>query len=69
MLDDTANPASKFRTRSWVKIYDESRGAHDYNSDIKYDYSDAYIHVKAITTIQNTEAQGEGANNTNKKVI
>ena len=26
------------------------------------DYSDAYIHVKAITTVQNTEAQGAGVN-------
>ena len=72
MLDDTANAASKFRTRNWVKIYDESRGAYDYNSNIKFkismvgsnlrDYSDAYIHVKAITTVQNTEAQGAGVN-------
>ena len=64
LLYDTTNPASKFRTKHWVKIYDKSRGAYDYNSDIKFkismvgsnlcDYSDAYIHVKAIITVQNT---------------
>ena len=33
------------------------------------DYSDAYIHVKATMIVSSTAAQGEAANNTNKKVI
>ena len=31
LLDDTTNRPSKFRTRDWVEINDESRGA--YNND------------------------------------
>ena len=31
LLDDTTNQSSKFRTRNWVEINDESRG--DYNND------------------------------------
>ena len=33
------------------------------------DYSDAYILVKGIITVNNTAADGAAANNTNKKVI
>ena len=29
LLDDTTNQPSKFRTRNWVKINDESRGAYN----------------------------------------
>ena len=53
LLDDTTNHPSKFRATNWVKIYDESRGTYDYNSDIKFKnsmirsnlcgYSDAYM--------------------------
>ena len=28
LIDDTSNQPSKFRTRNWVEINDESRGAH-----------------------------------------
>ena len=51
LLDDTTNQPSKFRTRNWVEINDESRGTYNANSDIKFkssvissnlcDYSDA----------------------------
>ena len=73
--DKTLNQPSKFRTRNWIEINDESRGAYNVNSQIKFkttmlksslcDYSDAYILVKGT----NTAAQGAAANNTNKKVI
>ena len=33
------------------------------------DYSDAYIHVRGTTTVNNTSAEGADANNNNKKVI
>ena len=77
--DNTLNQPSKFRTRNWVEINDESRGAYNVNSQIKFkttmlksslcDYSDAYILVKGTISINNTAAQGAAANNTNKKVI
>ena len=77
--DDTSNQPSKFRTRNWVEINDESRGAYNVNSQIKFkttmlksslcDYSGAYILVKGTISVNNTAAQGAAANNTNKKVI
>ena len=77
--DNTSNQPSKFRTRKWVEINDESRGAYNVNSQIRFkttmlksslcDYSDAYILVKGTINVNNTAAQGAAANNTNKKVI
>ena len=59
--DNTLNPPYKFRTRNWVEINDESRGAYNVNSQIKFkttmlksslcEYSDAYILVKGKITI------------------
>ena len=79
LIDDTSNQPSKFRTRNWVEINDESRGAYNVNSQIKFkttilqsslcDYSDAYILVKGTISANNTAADGAVANNTNKKVI
>ena len=61
LIDDTSNQASKFRTRNWVEISDESRGVYNVNSQIKFrttllksslcHYSDAYILVKGTITI------------------
>ena len=63
LLDSTSNQPSKFRTRNWVEINDESRGTYTSN-DIKFkttmlrsnlcDYSDAYILVKGTITISST---------------
>ena len=36
LIDDTSNQPSKFRTRNWVEINDESRGAYNVNSQIKF---------------------------------
>ena len=57
LLDTESNQLSKFRTRNWVEINDESYT----NNDIKFkttmlrpnlcDYADAYILVKGTTTI------------------
>ena len=67
LIDDTSNRPSKFRTRNWVEINDESRGTYNVNSQIKFktamlnsslcDFSDAYILVKGRITIK-----GEGDN-------
>ena len=77
LIDDTSNQPSKFRTRNWVEINDESRRGYNVNSQIKFkttmlksslsDYSD--ILVKGTITVNNTAAAGAAANNTNKKVI
>ena len=79
LIDDASHQPSKFRTRNWVEINDESRGAYNVNSQIKFkttmlksslcDYSDVYILVKGTINVNNTAAQGAAANNTNKKVI
>ena len=60
LLDSASNQPSKFRTRNWVEINDESRGTYTSN-DIKFkttmlrsnlcDYADAYILVKGTITI------------------
>ena len=79
LIDDTSNQPSKFRTRNLVEINDESRGAYNVNSQVKFkttmlksslcDYSDAYILVKGTISVNNTAAQGAAVNNNDKKVI
>ena len=79
LIDETPNQPSKFRTRNFVEINDESRGTYSVNSQIKFkttmlksslcDYSDAYILVNGTITVNNTAGAGVGANNANKKVI
>ena len=76
---DASREPSKFRTKNWVQINDDSRGTYNENSQVNFkitvlksslcDYSDAYIHVKGTITVNNTAAAGADANNTNKKVI
>ena len=56
LLNDGSSKASKFKTRNWVEINDETRGTNSPNRQIKFktsmlrsslwDYSDAYILVK-----------------------
>ena len=36
LIDDASNQPSKFRTKSWVEINDESRGTYNVNSQIKF---------------------------------
>ena len=79
LIDDASNQPSKFRTKSWVEINDESRRTYNVNSQIKFktkmlksslcDYSDAYIIVNGTITVNNTAADSAAANNINKKVI
>ena len=61
LIDDVSIQPSKFRTKNWVEINDESRETYYVNSQIKFkitmlksslcDYSDAYIFVKRKITI------------------
>ena len=79
LIDDTPNQPSKFRTRNWVEINDESRGACNVNSQIKFKttmlksslchYNDAYILVKGTISVNNTAAASAAVNNNNRKVI
>ena len=51
LLGNASNQPSKFKTKNWVEINDESRGVYNFNSQIKFentilksslcDYSDA----------------------------
>ena len=81
LIDDTPNKQSKFRTRNWVEINDESRGAYNVNSQIKFkttmlksslcDYSDAYILLKGTITITGggNDAAARQADERDKVVI
>ena len=84
MLDNEAalsasNKPYKFRTKNWVEINDNIRGANSPNKHIRlktamlryslYDYSDAYILIKGNITVNNTAGASAAANNINEKVI
>ena len=68
LLESTSDNLSKFRTRNWIEINDESRGNYA-NGDIKFkttmlrsslcDYADSYILVKGTITIT---GEGDNAN-------
>ena len=61
LSDKTPNQLSKFKTKTWIEINDQSRGVYNVNSDIRFkttmlksslcDYSDVYIIVKGRITI------------------
>ena len=79
LLNDESNKPSKFRTRNWVEINDDIRGAYSPNKQIRFktamlrsslcNYSDAYILVIGNITVNNTADAAAAANNTNEKVI
>ena len=79
LLNDESDKPSKFRTKNWVEINDDIRGAYSSHKQIRFktamlmsslcDYSDAYILVKGNITVNNTAAEGVAANNAAKKVI
>ena len=77
LLDITPNKPTKFRTKNWVKINDESRGTYSKDNQISFktsmlrsslcDFNDAYVLVKGtITVAKETVA---APNDANKKVI
>ena len=78
MLNDESNKASKFRTKNWVEINDDVRGAYSPNIQIRFktamlrsslcDCCDAYILVKGNVTVNNT-GTASAPTNRNKKVI
>ena len=66
MLNDDQTK-HKFRTRNWVEINDDIRGAFSTNKHIRFkramlrsslcDYSDAYILAKGNLAANNTESR------------
>ena len=81
LLDSTPNQLSKFRTKNWTDMNDQSRGTYNINSDIRFkttmlksslcDYSDAYILVKGRITITGAgdDAAARQADEINKGLI
>ena len=63
LLDNvSSNQPSKFKTKNWVEINDESRGTYNVNSQIQFkkstviksslcDHSDAHILVNGTITV------------------
>ena len=80
MIDNTSNPSSKFRTKNWVELNDESRETYNVNSQIKFktkmlksslcEYREAYILVKGKITItgRGADAAARQADERNKGV-
>ena len=80
MLDNETNQPSKFRTRNWVEINDDSRGTYN-DSDMKFettmirpnlcDYADVYILVKGTIKITGAgdDITAKQADERNKGVI
>ena len=76
---NTSNQPSKYGTKNWVEINDESRGTYSVNRQIDFktsllrsslcDYSDAYILVKGNIIVNNIATEGDAANHTNKNAI
>ena len=79
LLDTESNQPSKFRTKNWVEINDDVRGAYSPNKQIRFktamlrsslcDYSDAYTLVKGNISVNNTAIAGAATNIVTKKVI
>ena len=67
LLDNTRNQPSKFKTKNWVEINDESWGTYNKDNQIKFktptlrsrlcDYRDAYILVNGTITVWNNSAK------------
>ena len=80
LLDNASNQPSRYRTRHWVGINDDSRGKYT-NADVKFkttmlksdlcDYADAYIFVKGTITIAGAgaDAAARQLDERNKGVI
>ena len=79
LLESTSDNPSKFRTRNWVEINDESRGNYA-NSEIRFkitmlrsnlcDYADSHILVKGtiVITDEGDDAAAERADERDKGV-
>ena len=79
MLVNTPNQPSKFKTKDWVEINDESLGTYDGDNQIRFknsmlkssvcDYRNPRTFVKVTISVRNTAAQSAANNAANKKVM
>ena len=79
MLDNASNQPSKFRTKNWIEINDDSGETYNAKKPMKFrtiilksslcNNTDAHILVKWTITVDDTSAVGAAANNTNKRII
>ena len=77
LLDNTPNQSSKFETKNWIEINDESRRTYNKDQQIRFktsmlrsslcDYSNAYILVKGTVIV--AKERDVALNNSNKEVI
>ena len=64
MFDNTPNQPTKFITKNWVEVNDESCETYNVNSQIKFET--LMILASATITVPNTAAAGAAANNRKK---
>ena len=67
LLDNAPNQPTRFRTKNWVEINNDSRGTYNTNSQIKFKasmlksslcgYSDVWILVNRTIVVLNTKTQ------------
>ena len=81
LIDSASNQPSRFRTKNWVDINDESRGGYSTGSHIKFkttmlrssfcEYADAYILLNYTTAITGAgyDADARRADERNKGEI
>ena len=79
LLGNLPNQPSKFGTKNWVEINNDSRETYSTDIQIKfkttmlnsilYDYSDAYIIVKGTRSIAPVPPPAVNPNNTDKEVV
>ena len=78
LLNYASTKPSKFRTRNWVEINDDTRGAYSPNKQVRFktpmlksslcNCSNAYKLVKGNISVNNTAAAGEAANNIDSSI-
>ena len=77
LLENKPNQPSKFKTKNWVEVNNESCGFYNVKSQIKFkmlrsglcDYRDACIFQSVTITVPNTAAAGAAANKIKNIII
>ena len=72
LLGSTSDKIPRFITKKWIEVYDQSGGTYNTNKQIRFktpmlrsdlcDYSDAYILVKGIVTVNADERDRDEIN-------
>ena len=60
LSENTLNQPSKFRTKNWIEVIDESRGTHNVNSQIKFNtefYVIMVMHIYLWVQLQQIQTQ------------